>query len=193
MENKEIRHNLRENVTKLMSEKGFKSNKQVCDACGLDASRFSKLLNPKETAMPTVNDLIALSQAFDVSIDSLLGLSDPHNKDNSKNTFQWDDNTFLFNLLLYLERMFCIRFKYEFKDVNPSENGYIGFSKPTGKIDVHFTNNSLQEALYKWVDYNEKFKNDHSDYVSELLNTIRLGLLNELSKTDNEDNVLPFN
>lgn len=69
--------------------------------------------------------------------------------------------------------------------------------KVENQVDVVFTDENLQAALYKWLEYKEKFSSDSGEYVAELLKTLRLGLTTELENIDfvrlAEIGELPFN
>lgn len=187
MEEKEIRDVFRKNILRLMNEKGFKSNKQVCDASGIDPSRFSKLLSPKETATPTVKDMIVLSKAFGVSVDSLLGLEE-RNSDYSYNTLlsKASSTPFLFDLFLFLERLGMVSLQHDY--VSDSE---IYALHMTDRINIQPCDVNLQNALYKWVDYKEKFENDKADYIPGLLDTIEKGLRKELEDNFTKNGCIP--
>lgn len=84
--------------------------------------KLSKFANPNNSVKPSIDDLIALSQHFNISIDELIGNSiksspDKENMPNNK-IYQF------ISLLLKLDEIFPLKFKTYNIQIDISNNGF---------------------------------------------------------------------
>lgn len=74
---------------------------------GIRADKLSKFSNPENKVLPSVDDLVALSQFFKISVDQLLGLSEPESDKLETNkaflTYNFLSKFFELNKLIPLE------------------------------------------------------------------------------------------
>ncbi|MCI5792914.1 MAG: hypothetical protein MR011_06595 [Lachnospiraceae bacterium] len=161
-------------LNSLMTEKGYRTDSALLNELdgAITQSRFSDLRSGKKT--PNLKDLITLSDHFNVSVESLIS-----DTENNKHVTVYDDlrsftDSELFYQLINLEQSDIIKFEYLFG----VDDTYTRYRKDD--IAVNFTSKSLQRALRKWVEYEEKFANDNGEYVKDLMLTIKNGLYKEL-------------
>ena len=182
-------------VYKLMRDKGCKTNADFCELVGIDTTRFSRLMKPTDSASPKASELLAISETCNVTIDSLFGLE---RKTDTESTLQ-DLLSLpgLFNLITTLEQHGAIRLEHSQKRLYPTVGEHS--SGQANEISIIFNYTDLQEALYKWVNYNEKFADEkNDDYIKSMLELLRMGLVQKLKECENgsleiPEEGLPFN
>ena len=120
------------------------NNKQFADTCGIKPDRLSKLLSPSNTASPKAGEVLAVSEALDVSCDYLLGrATDPSGISDKDLINKLVEH---FSLPLWFQILAALKDKglIEIEKVN---NKSTSFSSLDHKASISFKSDSLNSAL----------------------------------------------
>ena len=179
-----VRKKFVDNLTKLTQS--YKTDAEFSRAVDLAPDRVSKLKKADGNAQPTLKELVAISKVCNVSIDGLLGVEHHESESNDNLIVRLRNNAEMFSLFLDLEKMLLVKLDYHYEPDYGST-----CSKILNQADVLFTDEDLQTALYKWVEFKQKFNDDSEEYVADVLETLRSGLTKKLESLEREK--LPFN
>lgn len=156
-----------QNFNKLIKENNIKYV-ELSKETGIRAEKLSKFSNPKNNVLPSVNDLVALSHYFNISVDKLLGLSNNNSKGFGINkaflTYDFLIKLFELNKLIPLE----IEPYSESREILnrlPSDYEYESIDKATETYNA-----DLALIKLSCVPCNEYFESKtHDEMISDFL------------------------
>lgn len=136
---------------------------ELSKVTGIRADKLSKFSNPQLDVQPSVDDLIALSNYFNISIDAIIGNTASNESATIENMAD------IIKLLLQVSKVTDIRFaKHQFEGEGDNEN--------TG---IFFSNKYLSAFLYEWGKITESLEDN--SYKDKLLGLWEKEKLNDPS------------